>query len=207
MPGLGLVRSSPPTPAREPVARSYDAPVPQAAVDDLIQLLDLEPIEVNIFRGVSPDVKQQRVFGGQVAGQALVAAARTVVRDDSSVHSLHAYFLRPGDPAVPILYEVDRIRDAFVHHAARGAVSTDAHLHLSASFHFPRRVRPPAPVPRRHPAVEILPRLRAAGRRGRQAREWYDRPAAHRHALRRWSPLTASSHAPSARWTWPTEWA
>lgn len=82
----------------------------QDVVDALVQLLDLEPIEVNIFRGVSPDEERQRVFGGQVAGQALVAAARTV-EPGRSVHSLHAYFLRPGDPAVPILYEVDRIRD------------------------------------------------------------------------------------------------
>jgi acyl-CoA thioesterase-2 len=75
-----------------------------------VQLLDLEPIEVNIFRGRSPDEERQRVFGGQVAGQALVAAARTV-EPGHSVHSLHAYFLRPGDPTTPILYEVDRIRD------------------------------------------------------------------------------------------------
>ena len=80
------------------------------ALDALVELLDLEPIEVNIFRGLSPDENRQRVFGGQVAGQALVAAARTVGQD-RSVHSLHAYFLRPGDPTVPILYEVDRIRD------------------------------------------------------------------------------------------------
>jgi acyl-CoA thioesterase II len=80
-----------------------------SALDDLIALLDLEAIEVNIFRGVSPDESRQRVFGGQVAGQALVAAARTV--EHGHVHSLHAYFLRPGDPTVPILYEVDRIRD------------------------------------------------------------------------------------------------
>lgn len=85
-------------------------PMEQAQVDALIDLLDLEPIEVNIFRGVNPDEDRQRIFGGQVAGQALVAAARTV-DDDRPVHSLHAYFLRPGDPAVPVLYEVDRIRD------------------------------------------------------------------------------------------------
>jgi len=82
----------------------------QDAVDALCALLDLEAIEVNIFRGVSPDERRQRVFGGQVAGQALVAATRTV-EDGRPVHSLHAYFLRPGDPTVPILYEVDRIRD------------------------------------------------------------------------------------------------
>ena len=72
----------------------------QHHVNALIDLLDLEPIEVNIFRGVNPDEERQRIFGGQVAGQALVAAARTV-DDDRAVHSLHAYFLRPGDPNVP----------------------------------------------------------------------------------------------------------
>ena len=82
----------------------------QSAVDALVKLLDLEPIEVNLFRGISPDEERQQVFGGQVAGQALVAAARTV-ESERRVHSLHAYFLRRGDPTVPILYEVDRIRD------------------------------------------------------------------------------------------------
>lgn len=73
-------------------------------------LLELESLEVNLFRGVSPDEDRQRVFGGQVAAQALVAAGRTV-EEERPVHSLHAYFLRPGDPQVPIVYEVDRIRD------------------------------------------------------------------------------------------------
>jgi len=82
----------------------------QAAVDDLIRLLDLEQIERDIFRGISPQEHWQRVFGGQVAGQALVAAGRTVP-DDRHVHSLHSYFIRPGDPTVPIVYEVDRTRD------------------------------------------------------------------------------------------------
>lgn len=76
---------------------------------ELIDLLDLEQIEVNLFRGHSPDDSWQRVFGGQVIGQALVAASRTV--EDVVCHSLHAYFLRPGDPSVPIVYEVDRARD------------------------------------------------------------------------------------------------
>ncbi|MSW05812.1 MAG: acyl-CoA thioesterase II, partial [Actinobacteria bacterium] len=81
-----------------------------SALEDLLILLDLEQLEVNLFRGVSPDEQQQRVFGGQVAGQALVAAGRTV-EASRALHSLHSYFLRPGDPAVPIIYEVDRIRD------------------------------------------------------------------------------------------------
>lgn len=87
-----------------------DEPVRQDALDDLIRLLDLEPLEVNLFRGQSPEENRQRVFGGQVAGQALIAAGRTV-DPDRVLHSLHAYFLRPGDPDVPIIYEVDRIRD------------------------------------------------------------------------------------------------
>ena len=81
-----------------------------AAVDGLVRLLDLERIDDDIFRGLSPQVELQRVFGGQVAGQALVAAGRTVPAD-RRVHSLHSYFVRPGDPRVPIVYEVDRVRD------------------------------------------------------------------------------------------------
>lgn len=78
-------------------------------VENLIDLLDLEQIEMNLFRGHSPDVSWQRVFGGQVIGQALVAAYRTV--EERICHSLHAYFIRPGDPKIPIVYEVDRSRD------------------------------------------------------------------------------------------------
>jgi acyl-CoA thioesterase-2 len=80
-----------------------------AALDQLLSILDLERLEENLFRGLSPQVGWQRVFGGQVIGQALVAACRTV--EDRTAHSLHAYFLRAGDPSVPIIYEVDRIRD------------------------------------------------------------------------------------------------
>lgn len=82
----------------------------QADVDGLVKLLDLEEIEETIFRGVSPESRLQRVFGGQVAGQALVAAGRTV-DPDRHVHSLHSYFIRPGDPSIPIVYEVDKTRD------------------------------------------------------------------------------------------------
>ncbi|MEI7805255.1 MAG: acyl-CoA thioesterase II [Hyphomicrobiales bacterium] len=80
-----------------------------SAVEDLLSILDLEALEVNLFRGRSPQVGWQRVFGGQVIGQALVAAVRTV--EGTVPHSMHAYFLLPGDPKVPIIYEVDRIRD------------------------------------------------------------------------------------------------
>ena len=83
--------------------------VPSSA-DELIELLDLETIDINLFRGIQPDTSLQRVFGGQVAAQALVAGARTV-EPEREVHSLHSYFLRPGDTAVPIVYDVERTRD------------------------------------------------------------------------------------------------
>src|SRR5438067_140448 len=77
---------------------------------DLIHLLELERIEENLFRGQSQDLGWGAVYGGQVLGQALSAAGKTVPRE-RSVHSLHAYFLRPGDASRPIVYDVDRIRD------------------------------------------------------------------------------------------------
>ena len=109
----------------------------QRAVDDLVALLDLEPIEVNFFRGHSADENRQRVFGGQVAGQALVAAARTVDQPGRHVHSLHAYFLRPGDPTVPILYDVDRIRDgrSFTTRRVVAIQHGKVIFNLQASFH------------------------------------------------------------------------
>jgi acyl-CoA thioesterase-2 len=81
-----------------------------SAMQELLSILDLETIEHNLFRGVSPKVTWQRVFGGQVIGQALVAAQRTV-GPERHVHSLHCYFMLAGDPSVPIIYEVDRLRD------------------------------------------------------------------------------------------------
>ncbi|TPK70530.1 acyl-CoA thioesterase II [Mesorhizobium sp. B2-4-15] len=81
-----------------------------AAMDELLRILDLERLEHNLYRGRSPQVEWQRVFGGQTIAQALVAAQRTV-EPDRFVHSLHGYFMRPGDIKVPIIYEVDRIRD------------------------------------------------------------------------------------------------
>jgi acyl-CoA thioesterase-2 len=81
------------------------------ALQDVLDLLDLEPIEINMFRGISPAEGWQRVYGGQVIGQALVAASRTVEDENRIAHSLHGYFLRPGDTTIPIVYSVDRIRD------------------------------------------------------------------------------------------------
>ena len=104
------------------------------AIDTLLSVLDLEPLEHNLFRGLSPQVGWQRVFGGQVIGQALVAAARTVA--GRSAHSLHAYFMRPGDPAVPIIYEVDRIRDgkSFATRRVVAIQHGEAIFSMSASF-------------------------------------------------------------------------
>jgi acyl-CoA thioesterase-2 len=83
--------------------------MPKSA-EELVELFDIEDIDVNLFRGRQPDTELQRVFGGQVAAQALIAAARTAP-PGFSVHSLHSYFLRPGDTAVPIVYDVESLRD------------------------------------------------------------------------------------------------
>jgi acyl-CoA thioesterase II len=107
------------------------------ALDDLVSLLDLEQIDLDIFRGRSPEHERRlRVFGGQVAGQALVAAGRTVPAD-RPVHSLHAYFLLPGDPAAPLIYLVERVRDGRSFTTRRVAVVQHGQtiFTLSASFH------------------------------------------------------------------------
>jgi len=103
-------------------------------VQQLIALLNLDAIEVNIFRGSSPQDLSQRVFGGQVLGQALVAAYRTV--EGRICHSLHAYFLLPGDPKGPLLYEVDRSRDGNSFSSRRVVAIQHGRVifHLSASF-------------------------------------------------------------------------
>ncbi|MBI3770410.1 MAG: acyl-CoA thioesterase II [Deltaproteobacteria bacterium] len=106
----------------------------QDALDLLVSVLDLEELELNLFRGRTPKEDRLRVFGGQVAGQALVAAGRTVA--EGAVHSLHAYFLRPGDPSIPILYQVDRIRDGRSFATRRVVAIQHGHaiFNLSASF-------------------------------------------------------------------------
>jgi acyl-CoA thioesterase-2 len=104
-------------------------------MQELVGILDLEKIEENLFRGTSPEVGWQRVFGGLVIAQALTAANRTVDAE-RFVHSLHGYFLRPGDPTVPILYEVDRIRDgaSFTTRRVVAVQHGKAIFTLSASF-------------------------------------------------------------------------
>src|SRR5438132_11887306 len=109
-----------------------------SAVQDLLAILDLEPLEVNLFRGRSPQSGWQRVFGGQVLGQALVAACRTVEDvAERPPHSLHAYFLLAGDPKVPIIYEVDRIRDgkSFTTRRVIAIQHGQAIFSMAVSFH------------------------------------------------------------------------
>jgi acyl-CoA thioesterase II len=107
------------------------------SVPELLQLLELERLEVDLYRGRQPKTALQRVFGGQVAAQALWAACQTV-SDDVSVHSLHSYFLRPGDPAVPIVYDVERIRDGRSFSTRRVVARQHGKsiFYLTASFHI-----------------------------------------------------------------------
>ncbi|MFI0424766.1 acyl-CoA thioesterase [Spongiactinospora sp. 9N601] len=137
------------------------------ALKELLDLLDLEQIELNIFRGRSPRERIQRVFGGQVAAQALVAAGRTVP-SDRQVHSLHAYFIRPGDPSVPIVYEVDRQRDgrsfttrrvvAIQHGRPIFTLSASFHLHEEGITH---QAAPMPAVARPEGLPPVLDHLRA----------------------------------------------
>ncbi|MCX5081869.1 acyl-CoA thioesterase [Streptomyces sp. NPDC056121] len=136
------------------------------ALESLLDLLDLEQIEQDIFRGQSRSAVVPRVFGGQVAAQALVAAGRTVP-GDRHAHSLHAYFLRPGDPGAPIVYTVDRIRDgrSFTTRRVVAVQHGQPIFHLSASFQTyedgleHQAAMPPAPDPETLPtAAEMLPR-------------------------------------------------
>ncbi len=103
-------------------------------IDSVLKHLDLEQIEANIFRGISESLGPPRVFGGQVIGQALIAALRTV--EDRPCHSLHGYFLKPGDPSLPIIYEVDRIRDgmSFTTRRVVAIQKGEAIFNMSASF-------------------------------------------------------------------------
>ena len=103
-------------------------------IDSVLEHLDLEQIETNLFRGISEALGSSRVFGGQVIGQALIAALRTI--EGRPCHSLHGYFLRPGDPSIPIIYEVDRIRDgkSFTTRRVIAIQKGEAIFNMSASF-------------------------------------------------------------------------
>ena len=118
-----------------PPRKSSRPPEQSEALATLLALLELEKLEENLFRGRSPQQSWQRIYGGHVIGQALMAAARTV--DGRALHSMHAYFLLPGDPSLPIVYEVDRIRDgsSFTTRRVKAVQKGRAIFSLSASFH------------------------------------------------------------------------
>ena len=109
-----------------------------SVIQELLDILDLEPLEVNLFRGRSPQSRWQRVYGGQVIGQALVAACRTVEEvARRPPHSLHAYFILGGDPKVPIIYQVERIRDGRSFTTRRVTAIQHGHaiFSMEVSFH------------------------------------------------------------------------
>ncbi|MGI8577736.1 MAG: acyl-CoA thioesterase [Nocardioidaceae bacterium] len=147
---------------------------------ELLRLLELEQLEVDLYRGRQPDTRLQRVFGGQVAAQALGAAGRSVV-EELSVHSLHAYFLRPGDTAVPIVYDVERIRDgrSFATRRVVARQHGESIFYLTASFQVHeigfdhQDTMPKVPEPEDCPTMGDLYRA-VTGREGDRSweREW-----------------------------------
>ncbi len=152
--------------------------MPRSA-DELVELLDLETIDINLFRGIQPDTILQRVFGGQVAAQALVAGARTV--DDALVvHSLHSYFLRPGDTSVPIVYDVERIRDGRTFSTRRIAARQHGRpiYYMTASFQIPEEgfehqdVMPVVPSPGELQDMGEMFRARSPESADEWLREW-----------------------------------
>jgi acyl-CoA thioesterase II len=152
--------------------------VPSSA-EELAELLDLETIDVNLFRGIQPDTLLQRVFGGQVAAQSLVAGARTV---DAAltVHSLHSYFLRPGDTAVPIVYDVERIRDGRSFATRRVVARQHGRpiYYMTASFQVTedgfehQDVMPDVPSPAESPDMAELFRQRSPESADEWLKEW-----------------------------------
>lgn len=149
------------------------------SLESLIDLLDLEEIELNLFRGRSPQERSQRVFGGQVVGQALVAATRTV--EDRIAHSLKGDFLRPGDPRIPIIYDVDRIRDGKSFTTRRVVAIQHGKPIFSMSVGFQKEelgLEHQVPMPKL-PRPETLPdpeavRAAARERAPEEFKHWYD---------------------------------
>jgi acyl-CoA thioesterase-2 len=133
----------------------------QAAVDQLLEVLDLKQVDAATFQGNSPQVGAQRVFGGQVAGQALVAAGRTV-DPARPVHSLHGYFVRPGDPTVPIDFHVEKIRDGRSFSVRRSTAEQHGKtiFFMSASFQVHEDgLDHHSPAPADVPAPEDVPTM------------------------------------------------
>ena len=150
-----------------------------SSAEELVELLDLETIDVNLFRGIQPDTLLQRVFGGQVAAQSLVAGARTV-EPPLQVHSLHSYFLRPGDTAVPIVYDVERIRDGKSFSTRRVVARQHGRpiYYMTASFQVPedgfehQDVMPEVPSPAESPDMGEMFRARSPESADEWLTEW-----------------------------------
>ncbi len=180
-------------------------------LDELTSLLALERIEENLFRGQSQDLGWGTVFGGQVLGQALSAAAQTV-DTERHVHSLHAYFLRPGDVKKPIVYEVDRIRDGGSFNTRRvvAVQSGQAIFNLAASFQkaedgFSHQDdMPAAPAPETLPTEQerLLPHLARLPEKMQQRaiapRPFEIRPVTDEHDV---DPTVSTARAP-VRMVW-----
>jgi acyl-CoA thioesterase II len=181
------------------------AGVSQAALDAVVSLLDLEPIEVNIFRGQSPDEDRQRTFGGQVAGQALVAASRTV--EEHALHSLHAYFLRGGDPHAPILYEVERIRDgrSFTTRRVVAIQHGRAIFHMSASYQAPEdgfEHQFDSPIAETPPADELPDFQARYAHLADKLGDWVTRPRAIDTRYVDWEPEDRRKELPPRQRVW-----
>lgn len=152
-------------------------------LSELLALLDLEEIDTDVYRGRNESDRVQRIFGGQVAAQSLVAAGRTVERGDA--HSLHGYFLRPGDPTHPVLYTVDRIRDgkSFTTRLVVARQRGHAIFQMSASFHAAETgyehqlPMPEAPAPETVPTWQELVRT-VLDRLPAEMRPWVGGPRA-----------------------------
>jgi acyl-CoA thioesterase-2 len=166
------------------------------SLEDLVELLDLEKIDVDLFRGRQPQTSMQRVFGGQVLGQALVAASRTV-DPERVVHSLHGYFLRAGDTSVPIVYRPEPTRDGGSFSSRRVVASQNGKpiFYMSASFQRPEPgLDHQDPMPEDVVPPEEAPRLAAVleARSGRPAADWD----------REWSALDVRLAGVSGRQFW-----
>ncbi len=146
-----------------------------SSVEELVDLLDLEAIEDNLFRGRQPDTMMQRVFGGQVLAQSLVAAVRTVP-EPFTCHSLHSYFLRPGDTKVPIIYDVESIRDGRSFCTRRVAARQHGRpiFFLTANFQVPEvGLEHQDPMPQVPSPEECAPAVDATSRyKQTWLREW-----------------------------------
>lgn len=146
--------------------------------DEINELLDLETIDRNLFRGRQPETALQRVFGGQVAAQAMVAGARTV-ESELVIHSLHSYFLRPGDPAIPIVYDVEELRDGRSFSTRRVVARQHGHAiyYQTANFQRPEEgMEHQQAMPEVAGPEQGIPLSKLAGRepeaRERWEREW-----------------------------------